>query len=96
MMQPTRIYPNISPEIWACIRAKSMRVYATVYSPMEGNKGTATTVTMGQKVVLGFDFDPDAGTLTYTIVSKGMLVPEKAIWNGIQDNISACTIDANR
>jgi hypothetical protein len=89
-MVPTKTFDNVTPAIFACIKAKSIRVYATVYDPSEGHKGTTTTVTMGQKVVLGFDLDPENNTLTYSIIFKGFLVPEKSIWNGIRDNIAEC------
>lgn len=89
-MPNSRTYSNVNIETWSCIRAKSIRVYGTSYVPSEGNKGIATTITLGQKVVLGFEFDAENETLTYTIISKGILVPEKAIWNGIGESIKEC------
>jgi hypothetical protein len=89
-MPSSKTYHGISPDVWACMKAKAVQQYGTVYFPSDGDSGTATTINTGQKVIMAFDHDPIAATLTYTIVSKGFFVPELAIWNGIRDSIAAC------
>jgi hypothetical protein len=78
----------VTKEIFARVKSDSLKEHGTVYAPPDGNQGTATTkVTMVGTIVLSFDFQPQSGQLTYTIVSKPGIVPESKIWSGIQDAI---------
>ena len=89
-MGTTKTFSGVSAAIFDCMRARAIAQYGTVYSPAEGLEGTATTVQMGQKVVMAFSLDAAAETLTYSIVEKGFLVPERSIWSGIEAHIAAC------
>jgi len=40
-------------------------------------------------VVLGFDFNPATGDLTYTQISKSWIVPISEVWSGVGEMISS-------
>lgn len=89
-MHSSKTYSGVTPAVWECMKADATANHGTVFDPESGTTGTATTKQMGQTVVLGFEVDFDAETLTYTIISKGPLVPTSAIWNGVQKSVSEC------
>lgn len=89
-MPPSKTYSGVTLAVWECMKADATGNHGTVFDPETGTKGTATTKQMGQTVVMAFDLDFEAETLTYTIVSKGPLVPERAIWNGVQKSVEGC------
>ncbi len=90
-MAKSKMFENISPAVFACIRATSLQQHAAVYAPEGGNAGTvSTTVPLIGKIVLAFDYDPDACTLTYTIDKKPFIVAENQIWDGIGETIKGC------
>lgn len=86
----TKSFNNVTQDVWDCVKAASISQHSTVYDPPDGNQGTATTNTVVGTVVMEFVFDPTAETVTYTIKSKPMLVPESALWNGIESSVEAC------
>ena len=86
----SKTFSQITPDVWACIKAASIKEHSTVYDPPTTDEGTATTDTIVGKVVLQFVFDSDAETLTYTIQSKPFLVPEGQLWSGVEASVQAC------
>ena len=86
-----KTFENVDPEVFGRMKEKSFEARGTVYDPADANQGTATTkIAILGKIVLGFDFDPDAGTVTYRILEKPDLIPEDTIWNGIAEGVEAC------
>lgn len=83
-----RTYNNITEPIWSCIKNTSIKENGTKYSGE--NQGTATTKSPVGLVILGYDFNASAGTLTYTIQQKPKIVTAGQIWNGVQDAITDC------
>ena len=87
-----KTFGNVSSEIFDCMKSKSQEIRGTVYDPPEANQGTATTkISIIGTIVLSFDFDPSAQTVTYKIVEIPGIVPESSIWDGIQEGIDACS-----
>ena len=89
-MGTTKTFSGVSAAIFDCMRERAIAQYGTVYSPADGYVGTATTVQMGQKVVMAYRLDLATEILTYSILEKGFLVPERAIWSGIEQSIALC------
>ena len=89
-----KIFGNVSSEIFDCVKTKSQENRGTVYDPPGANQGTATTkISFVGTIVLSFDFDPAAQTVTYKIVDIPGIVPESSIWSSIQEGIDACSSD---
>ena len=89
-MSDTKTYGNVTPGLFACVKAKSSKEHGTTYEPPDSNKGTSTTQSIVGKVVLDYELNPETSELTYTLVEKPVLAPEYAIWNGIEDAINGC------
>ena len=89
-MSDKKTYKNITAAIFECVKTTSEREHHTKYVPKDGNSGTATTHTAVGKVVMGFDFDPSSGDLTYTIKDKPGIAPKSSIWDGIKYTIDGC------
>ena len=90
-MSDTVTFNGITPEIFSCLKSKSQEQRGTLHEPADANTGTATTkVPVVGSVVIGFTFDPDASTLTYTIVQKPRMIPTDQLWNGIASVIKEC------
>jgi hypothetical protein len=90
-MTDCRTFNGVTPAIFACVKEKSLQEHGTVYDPLTGNKGTATTVVPAiGTIVVSFDFDPGDATITYCIVSKPWIVSASQIFDGIGDTINAC------
>jgi hypothetical protein len=88
-MSSAKVYNDVNAALFDCVKETSFKRHGTVYDPPGANKGTATTTQPG-KIVLSFDFDPTAMTLTYGLIEKPWWIPESAIWNGIGDTINEC------
>jgi hypothetical protein len=89
-MSDMKVFNGVTPAIFACLKTTSGEQHGTKYAPPDGNQGTATTETSMYSVVLGFNFDPSASTLTYTLIKKSWIVPIGEVWNGITDTINSC------
>jgi hypothetical protein len=89
-MSDMKVFHGVTPAIFACLKTTSEQQHGTKYVPPDGNKGTATTSTSMYKVELGFDFSPDSGDLTYTLIYKSWIVPIAEVWKGIGDTIDSC------
>ena len=89
-MADIKVFYDVTSEIFACVKTKSKDEHGTVYDPPNGNSGTATTTTSLYFVELGFNFDPQSGDLTYTLIKKSWLVPISEVWNGIAKTIDTC------
>ena len=83
-------YPGVTPAVWECMKAGAIRSHNTIFKAETETRGTATTTQMGQTVVLRYELDFNGDTLLYSLLSKGFLVPENAIWNGIERSVAAC------
>lgn len=89
-MSDTKVYHNVTQEIFDCVKKKSAEEHGTVYDPPDADKGTSTTDSIVGKVVLEFDLNTETGDLTYTLTKKPVLAPEHEIWNGIEQAINNC------
>ncbi len=91
MMSKSRTFENVTAEIFACIKETTWVKHAAIYEPANALAGTVrTAVPLVGTVVLAFEFDPEAETLTYSIVKKPFVVAEHYIWDGIQETIDGC------
>jgi len=86
-----KTFENVSAEVFDRMKTKSAETRGTIYDPPDGNQGTATTkISFIGTIGLGFEFDPEAETVTYRILEKPDLIPEPTIWSGIEEGIQAC------
>lgn len=90
-MADQKTYNNVTAQIFECVKANSEKEHGTKYVPPDANQGTATTQSIVGEVVLSFDFNPQASTLTYVIKKKPFIVSASQIWDGIQTTITACS-----
>jgi hypothetical protein len=91
-MTDCKTFTGVTQAIFTCVKQKSLAEHGTVYDPANGNKGTATTkVRVIGTIVVSFDFDPNAGSITYCIVQKPGIVTASEIFGGIGDTISSCS-----
>lgn len=89
-MSDCKTYNGVSQAIFDCVKQASFKDHGTVYDPASGNQGNATTKTSVGTVVVSFNFNPDAGSITYCVVSKPWIVTDGEIFNGIASTITAC------
>ena len=89
--QPDRkTFPGVSEGVWRCIKSNSREEHGTAYEPAGARRGRSTTSKVIGDIVLDFSFDPAANKITYGIVDKPWIVPESAIWGGIEEAIERC------
>jgi hypothetical protein len=92
-MANSKTFAGITPAIWECVKATSLKDHGTKYEPAGAAQGTATTDTLVGTVVLGFNYDDVKDTVAYNIIKKPFLVGADQIWNGVQDTIDGCSKD---
>ena len=85
-----RTFSAVTPAILECVKTTSSSEHGTVYESADGLSGTAVTASSLYTVRLDFTFDPVAGSLAYTLVSKSFIVPASAVWSGIEDALNRC------
>jgi len=90
-MANDRTFGGITPAIWECVKATSLKDHGTVYAPEGAIKGTAATSTPVGEVVLSFNYDEKDSTVTYNIDKKPWIVGSSTIWEGIQSTIDGCS-----
>lgn len=89
-MSDSRTYTEVTPDIWDRVKSYGRETHGTVYEPVDGPTGTATTKTPIGDVVLTFALDAESSTITYGIKKKPFLVMSSQIWNGIESTIENC------
>ena len=91
--RPTMTFSSVTAAKLTCIQNRSRTLYQTVYKTEASNAyaGTSETHTRGVTVKLAYALDPTNATITYTILSKPLFVPDDPIWAGIRDSIKACS-----
>jgi hypothetical protein len=86
-----KTWNGVTQAIFDCVKMAGQTDHGTVYDPSTGNTGTATTdVTAIGTIVLSFDFDPTAGTLTYCVIKKPWIVSISQIFDGIDGTVNVC------
>jgi hypothetical protein len=95
-MADCRTFNGVTATVFACVKQQSAQQHGTVYAPPDGTSGTATTSTPVGTVIVSFDLDTAAGSITYCLLQKPLLAPESAIWNGISSTISGCQQSGKR
>jgi hypothetical protein len=88
-MGSQRTYTGITRAVFETIQRQSATEHSTSYVPAAADKGQATTDTVVGTVVLTFDFEAGASTLTYGIAKKPFVVTESEIWAGIDATVAA-------
>ena len=89
-MSNSKVYHGITQAVFDCVRATSIKQHGTVYTPPNSNSGKTSTSGTGWTVDMTFNFDPGSGALSYTITHKTWIVPESAIWSGLDATINGC------
>jgi hypothetical protein len=83
-------YSDVSSAQFDCVKTTSAKAHGTVYTPPEGNAGTAFTKGTFYSVLMGFVFAPETNTLTYTLEKEtGLATPGEA-WGGIEGTLKGC------
>jgi hypothetical protein len=90
-MSKSKTFNGVTPSIWECVKATSLKEHGTVYAPPGANAGTAKTSTIVGEVLLEFNFNPTSNSVAYTIIKKPGLASESQIWNGIEATIKGCS-----
>ncbi len=89
-MADEKTYNDVTAPIFDCVKTTGEKTLGTKFVPPDANQGTATTQSSVGEIVLNFDFDPQASTLTYKILKKPFMVSENQIWDSIQGGIDGC------
>ena len=87
-MPESKTFTGVTTQTWEQLQALGRQRHGTQFQPSDDNSGTATTSTPFGKLVLDYAHDPQQNTVTYTIVSKPMLVMSPMIWSGIEATIT--------
>lgn len=87
----SKTFSGVTPAVFECVKATSKKEHNTDYISANGNKGEAVTkVSLIGTVTLGFNLDPAASAIKYTIKSKPNIVGASKIWDGTQETIDRC------
>jgi len=89
-MADERTYDNVTAPMFDCVKTSGEKTLGTKFVPSDAHQGTATTQSIVGEIVLSFDFDPQASTLTYKILKKPLMVSANQIWDSIQVGIDRC------
>jgi hypothetical protein len=95
-MAETKVFHNITSELFACSKQYSEKHFRGKYIPPNANQGTTTISIDGHFPTpptifdLGFDFGPSTGDLTYTLIQKQGYLPVSAAWSVLEKGIDAC------
>jgi hypothetical protein len=87
-MAESKTFTGVTAQTWERLQALGQQRHGTEFTPADDNNGTATTSTPFGKLILDYAHDPKEETITYTIVSKPMLVMSPMIWNGIETTLT--------
>lgn len=86
-MPESKTFTGVSTRTWQRLQALGQERHGTQFKPTDETRGTATTATPFGSLILDYDHDPDQETITYTIVTKPMLVMSPMIWSGIESTL---------
>jgi hypothetical protein len=86
----SRTFEGVSADTWERMQDTGRSEHGTVFEPTQDNCGMATTRTPVGTIVLGFEFDPSAERITYTIVRKPFMAASSLIWGGIAATLERC------
>lgn len=90
-MSSSKIFNGVSQAIFTCVQKSSEADHGTKYAfNPDGHSGAATTDTVVGTIVVGFDFEAGASSITYTIQKKPFIVSDGQIFDGIGDSINTC------
>jgi hypothetical protein len=90
-MTDCKTFNGLNQAIFTCVKQMSLKDHGTVYDPVDGNKGMATTDLKAiGTIVLSFDLDPGRESITYCLISKPWIVSASQIFDGIGATINAC------
>lgn len=89
-MAESKTFDGVSTTTWERLQAFGREKHGTQFRATDANHGKATTPTPFGHLVLDYAHDPAAGTITYTVVSKPMLVMSPLLWHGIETAINGC------
>ena len=92
-MPESRTFSDMNQALFDATKKASQQAHKTTYDPPSGSKGTATThIPLLGDVVVSFDFNPDASSITYTIVTlpKSGIPSANQVFDGIDSTIRAC------
>ncbi len=86
-MPESKTFSGVTTQLWQRLQALGQERHGTQFTSSDDTRGTATTATPFGNLVMDYDHDPEQQTITYTIVSKPMLVMSPMIWNGIESTL---------
>lgn len=89
-MSESRTFGNVSADLLEEIFTVGRERHGARIEAEDALRGATTTPTPLGSLVLNYALDPDAETVTYTIVRKPMFVADRLIWDGIQSAIEEC------
>jgi len=93
-MPSQRTFEGVTSVTFEAVKKASQREHGTTYRPPGADQGQAVTGTAVGELVLDYQFDAAHDRLSYTISRKPGVVPESAVWNGIQSTIDKCRANA--
>ncbi len=87
-MPETKTFTGVTTQTWERLQTIGRDKHGTQFEASDDTHGTATTATPFGKLVLDYAHNPQDSTITYTIVSKPMLVMSPMIWGGIESTLT--------
>jgi hypothetical protein len=89
-MSSSRIFPGVTDEILARMKALGRTEYGMAYDPPDGPISKATARTPFGECVIEFAHDSAKAELKLTLVKKPWLLPEGMLWNGFAETLERC------
>ena len=78
----SKSYDGVTQAVWQCVKANSISQNKAVYDPPDGAQGTVTIPTPVGTVVLEFELDPTASTVTCALARSASESSASAIETG--------------
>ncbi|MFO1153102.1 MAG: hypothetical protein U1E42_05485 [Rhodospirillales bacterium] len=93
-MPESKTFTGVDTATWERLQKLGREKHGTDFREIDATHGEATTSTPFGRLVLGYEHDPAAATVTYTIVSKPLLVMSPLVWSGLETALAGCKSDS--
>jgi hypothetical protein len=89
-MAESKTFTGVDTGTWERLQTLGREKHGIDFRATDANRGEAMTNTPFGRLVLGYVHDPAAATITYTIVSKPLLLMSPLVWSGVETAIDGC------
>jgi hypothetical protein len=89
-MPESKTFENVSATTWQRMKTLGEQKHGTRFEQVDDSSGQATTNTPFGRLVLAYAHNPEQNSITYTIISKPLMVMAPLVWSGIESTLEGC------